>query len=172
MELYTEDCSLSMLLDIAASIARPLMSKNNNQFFCHLPDEPIMMHVDQTRFNQIMLNLLSNAAKFTKKGAITILSEISTIKGKTYINIHVEDTGIGLSQEQLLRLFRDYSQADTSISSRFGGTGLGLALSKRLACMMGGDIFVNSTPGSGSCFTLQLPLAMANDDVLPQVGNA
>jgi signal transduction histidine kinase len=131
-----------------------------------------MMHVDQTRFHQIMLNLLSTAAKFTRNGAITTLSEITTVKGKTYINIHVEDTGIGLSQEQLLRLFRDYSQADTSISSRFGGTGLGLALSKRLARMMGGDIFVKSTPGSGSCFTLQLPLVVADDDALPHVGNA
>lgn len=171
MELYLEESSLSMLLDIASVIAQPLIEKNNNRFYCHFPEKEIKLFIDQTRFNQALLNLLSNAAKFTKNGAISVRSECVIIHGKEYVNIHVEDSGIGLSKEQIGRLFKDYTQADASISSRFGGTGLGLSLSKRLLYMMEGEIYVQSQFGTGSCFTIQLPV-FAADMGIHQAGHA
>jgi signal transduction histidine kinase len=172
MELYLEESSLSVLLDIASVISQPLIEKNNNRFYCHFPEEEIKLYIDQTRFNQVLLNLLSNAAKFTKNGIISVRSDCTLIHGREYVNIHVEDSGIGLSKEQIDRLFRDYTQADASISSRFGGTGLGLSLSKRLLHMMEGEIYVQSQFGAGSCFTIQLPVFSAANTQIHQAGHA
>ena len=106
---------------------------------------------------QVLSNLLNNAAKFTEGGTVTIAARRSTEGGRDWITIAVTDTGIGLTREQMDRLFQDFAQADASTTRKYGGTGLGLAISRRFCQMMGGDIGVESEPGQGSTFTIRLP---------------
>ena len=115
------------------------------------------VHADQTRIRQALLNLASNASKFTEGGTVTIAAQRSTEGGRDWITIAVTDTGIGLTREQIERLFQDFVQADASTTRKYGGTGLGLAISRRFCQMMGGDIAVESEPGQGSTFTIRLP---------------
>jgi signal transduction histidine kinase len=114
------------------------------------------MRADQTKVRQTLFNLLSNASKFTEKGTVTlrVRSEISHLK------FEIHDTGIGMTAEQLARLFQAFEQADQSTSRKYGGTGLGLAISRKFCQMMGGDITVTSEAGRGSRFTVTLPLAV------------
>jgi signal transduction histidine kinase len=115
------------------------------------------MHSDPTRVRQALLNLMSNANKFTNKGTIAIHARQQTENGDDWITIGVADTGIGMTPEQIARLFQEFSQASSATASRYGGTGLGLAISKRFCQMMGGDIAVESEPARGSTFTIRLP---------------
>jgi signal transduction histidine kinase len=108
------------------------------------------------RLRQILLNLLSNACKFTKEGEVRLRAR-SVTNGGSWIEFAVADTGIGMTTEQQARLFEEFSQADAMTAQRYGGTGLGLALSRKLARMMGGDVTVTSEPGKGSVFTVRLP---------------
>jgi adenylate cyclase len=111
---------------------------------------------DPMRLKQILLNLLSNSCKFTKDGEIALrLSNV--VNGGKWIKLAVVDTGIGMTAEQQAKLFQDFTQADSLTAQRYGGTGLGLALSRKLARMMGGDVTVTSEPGKGSVFTVRLP---------------
>jgi adenylate cyclase len=112
--------------------------------------------VDPMRLRQILLNLLSNACKFTKDGEVKLRGR-SASNGRHWIELSVSDTGIGLTPEQQAKLFEEFSQADATTAQRFGGTGLGLAISRKLARMMGGDVTVASEPGKGSVFTVRLP---------------
>jgi signal transduction histidine kinase len=105
---------------------------------------------------QILLNLLSNAFKFTKEGEVTLRARRGAT-GRDWIELAVADTGIGMSPEQQAKLFEEFTQADTSTAQRYGGTGLGLAITRKLARMMGGDVTVASEPGKGSVFTVRLP---------------
>jgi adenylate cyclase len=105
---------------------------------------------------QILLNLLSNACKFTKEGEVALRVR-KVADGRDWIELAVADTGIGLTAEQQAKLFQDFTQADSLTARRYGGTGLGLALSRKLARMMGGDVTVTSEPGKGSVFTVRLP---------------
>jgi len=116
---------------------------------------PAAITIDTTRLRQILLNLVGNAIKFTDTGHIRIALSVNLSDQRVLIQVH--DTGIGIDAQGLQRLFKPFSQADSSLTRRFGGTGLGLAISRRLANLMGGDITVQSSPGSGSCFTLNLP---------------
>ena len=109
------------------------------------------------RLRQALLNLLSNANKFTEKGTITIAARQGQEDGRDWVTIAVADTGIGMTPEQMGKLFQEFSQADASTTRKYGGTGLGLAISKRFCQMMGGDITVESEPGRGSTFTIRLP---------------
>jgi signal transduction histidine kinase len=109
------------------------------------------------RLRQAMLNLMSNANKFTERGTITVNAQQGQENGRDYIAIAVADTGIGMTPEQMDKLFQEFSQADASTTRKYGGTGLGLAISKRFCQMMGGDITVESKPGRGSTFTIRLP---------------
>ncbi len=108
------------------------------------------------RLRQILLNLLSNACKFTKAGEVKLAAR-SVSNGSNFVEFAVSDTGIGMTAEQQAKLFEEFSQADATTAQRFGGTGLGLALSRKLARMMGGDVTVTSEPGKGSVFTVRLP---------------
>ena len=108
------------------------------------------------RLRQILLNLLSNACKFTKQGEVALRVR-QVIDRREWIEFAVIDTGIGMTPEQLARLFEEFSQADSSTTRRFGGTGLGLAITRKLARMMGGDVTVASKPGKGSVFSVRLP---------------
>ena len=109
------------------------------------------------RLRQALLNLMSNANKFTERGTITIEARQGQDDNRDCVSIAVTDTGIGMTPEQMGKLFQEFSQADASTTRKYGGTGLGLAISKRFCQMMGGDITVESEPGHGSTFTIRLP---------------
>jgi signal transduction histidine kinase len=115
------------------------------------------MHADQMRLRQALLNLMSNANKFTERGSINIDARQRQENSRDWITISVADTGIGMTHEQMGKLFHEFSQASSTTASRYGGTGLGLAISLRFCQMMGGDITVESAPGRGSTFTIRLP---------------
>ena len=116
------------------------------------------LHADQMRLRQALLNLMSNANKFTERGTITVdASRQGQENGRDYATIAVADTGIGMTPEQMSKLFQEFSQASSGTAAKYGGTGLGLAISRRFCQMMGGDITVQSEPGRGSTFTIRLP---------------
>jgi CheY-like chemotaxis protein/anti-sigma regulatory factor (Ser/Thr protein kinase) len=146
-----------MLLRDVINTASPLIEKNNNTIEVHVPNDLGVMHSDVTKIRQILLNLLSNAGKFTEHGHITLRATREATSATDWICISVTDTGIGISAEQIERLFAEFTQADPSTTRKYGGTGLGLALSRRLCRMLGGDITVESTFGNGSTFTIQVP---------------
>ena len=127
------------------------------------------LHADQMRLRQALLNLMSNANKFTEHGTITVDARQGQENGREWITIAVADTGIGMTPEQMGKLFQEFSQADSSTTARkYGGTGLGLAISKRFCQMMGGDITVESEPGRGSTFTIRLPRIVEAPKVVAQ----
>jgi signal transduction histidine kinase len=115
------------------------------------------MHTDQMRLRQALLNLMSNANKFTDRGTITINAHQGQENGRDWVTLAVADTGIGMTPEQTSKLFQEFSQASSATASKYGGTGLGLTISRRFCQMMGGDITVESEPGRGSTFTIRLP---------------
>lgn len=157
MALVLETFSVaSLLVDIVTTI-KPLLERNGNTLTLHDTDTGGLMHADPTRVRQCLLNLLSNACKFTEYGTITLQVRRTTEQHEERIAFCVTDTGIGMTAEHQSRLFQDFSQADVSTTRKYGGTGLGLAISRRFCHMMGGDITVESTPGQGSTFTLLLP---------------
>jgi CheY-like chemotaxis protein/anti-sigma regulatory factor (Ser/Thr protein kinase) len=149
------------MIDDVASTIRPMVEKNANSLHIQAALDLGVMHADQIKVRQGLFNLLSNAAKFTKEGAITLNADRRLMDGAEWIEFRVADSGIGLSAEQIVKLFQDFTQADASTTRKFGGTGLGLALTRRFCQMMGGDVTVRSTPGEGSVFTLKLPAIVA-----------
>lgn len=155
-ELHVEEVSLSNLLDQLKTTAMPLALKNKNNLIVNTPDISISMESDSLKIMQILLNLISNACKFTKEGDITV----NVLEKDQHIIFTVQDTGIGMSKEQADKIFQEFQQANTSISGAYGGTGLGLTISKQLAELMGGKISVSSEQGKGSIFTLTLPLKL------------
>jgi len=155
MELTQERCPVESLIDEVTTVVVPLAAKYGNRLIVESGEAPGELHTDVTKLRQILLNLLSNAAKFTHSGTITL--RVRSVQDGQAIEFAVQDTGIGLTEEQLCRLFQEFSQAEPSTSRRYGGTGLGLALSRKLARALGGDITVESTPGTGSTFTAVIP---------------
>ena len=144
-----------------------LATKNGNQLTVNCPADIGSMHADQTRIRQALLNLASNANKFTEHGTVTIDVRRLVDEGREWIAMAVTDTGIGLSPEQMGRLFQEFMQADASTTRKYGGTGLGLAISRRFCQMMGGDIRVQSELGRGSTFTIRLPARVGVAQSLP-----
>ena len=161
MELLLEVFDISPMLDETTSMITPLIKKNNNSFSCEVCDDHITMCSDITRVKQILFNLLANASKFTSNGDIKLMVELS---GTDTILFNVIDTGIGIEQKKIEKLFSEFVQADNSTTREFGGTGLGLAICRRLSRLMGGDITATSTPGEGSIFTVSLPLRSELND--------
>ncbi len=158
MELSLETFPVQALLTDVVDTVRPLVARNSNTLVLQVPDAPGSMHADLTRLRQSLFNLLSNAAKFTDHGNITLSVELDADGPRPRIRFAVTDTGIGMTEEQLGKVFEDFAQADSSTARRFGGTGLGLSISRRFCRMMGGDINVRSTAGVGSTFTIDLPV--------------
>jgi len=136
--------------------AGQLAEQNKNRFVVDAQENLGVLTVDPTRLRQILLNLLSNACKFTKAGEVKLAARKVT-NGSNFVEFAASDTGIGMSVEQKAKLFEEFSQADAATAERFGGTGLGLAISRKLARVMGGDVTVTSEPGKGSVFTVRLP---------------
>lgn len=161
MELHPEDFEIASLVADVAETIRPAAHKNGNQVTMDCAPALGVMHADVTRVRQVLLNLVSNAAKFTHNGTITIVGLRHAVPGSETIVLQVRDSGIGMTAEQIGKLFRDFEQADGSTTRKYGGTGLGLSISRRFCRMMGGDIIVQSTLGRGSIFTIQLPCADA-----------
>jgi signal transduction histidine kinase/DNA-binding response OmpR family regulator len=157
MELFLESFDLAAMIDEVASTIQPMVDTNANTLEVVVAPGLGAMHADQTKVRQGLFNLLSNAAKFTDHGTITVDAGRERMDGRDWIVFRVADTGIGLGAEQMVKLFQDFTQADTSTTRRFGGTGLGLALTRRFCQMMGGDVTVHSVPGEGSVFTIKLP---------------
>jgi signal transduction histidine kinase len=157
MELVLSSFPLAPLIADVVKTVESLATKNSNTVTVHCDAASGMMHADQMRLRQALLNLLSNANKFTERGTITVDARQRQEGGREWVTIAVADTGIGMTPEQLGKLFQEFSQADASTTRKYGGTGLGLAISKRFCQMMGGDITVESQPGRGSTFTLRLP---------------
>jgi len=156
MELYIETFDVKKLIHEVAVTVQPLVGKKGNQLKVECAPELGDMQADSTKVRQMLLNLLSNASKFTEKGTIT-LAILSDPDGQ-HVLMKVSDTGIGMTPDQLKKLFKAFSQADASTTSKFGGTGLGLAISRQFARMMGGEITVESTVGVGTTFTVRMPL--------------
>jgi signal transduction histidine kinase len=156
LELAPESVNLALLVDEVVGTAGQLAAKNQNRLVVDAQDDLGVLTVDPMRLRQILLNLLSNACKFTKEGEVALRVR-KVVDGKSWIDFAVSDTGIGMTAEQEAKLFQEFTQADSLTARRYGGTGLGLALSRKLARMMGGDVTVTSTPGRGSVFTMRLP---------------
>jgi PAS domain S-box-containing protein len=154
MELYLEHFDLRRVIDEVADTVAPLVLRNGNRLVVDVGEGMGALYSDLTKLRQILLNLLSNACKFTEHGTITLRVRQNTGQD---ILLEVVDEGIGMTDEQMSRLFEAFSQADGSTSRRFGGTGLGLAISRRFCRLMGGDITVASAPGRGSTFSVRLP---------------
>jgi signal transduction histidine kinase len=157
MELHLESFQLVPLIEEVAKTIEPMATKNGNRIVLECRPELDTIHADQTRVRQALLNLASNANKFTEKGTVTIAAQPQQNDGRDWIMIAVTDTGIGMTAAQMGKLFQEFSQAESSTASKYGGTGLGLAISRRFCQMMGGDITVESEPGRGSTFTIRLP---------------
>jgi signal transduction histidine kinase len=157
MELNPEELAVAPLIADVALTVRALAERNRNRLTVHCEDGLGAMHADPTRVRQSLLNLASNAAKFTEDGTIDIAAARERDAAGEWIVMRVCDSGIGMTPEQLAKLFTDFTQADSSIARKFGGTGLGLAISRRFCRMMGGDITVESAPEHGSTFTMRLP---------------
>jgi signal transduction histidine kinase len=166
VELLVEDVPVGPLVRDVVTTVEPLAAKNGNRVVLDCPDGVGPLRADERRLRQILLNLLSNASKFTTDGTITL--EVAAEPAASglpggppggWVRFAVRDTGIGMTPEQTARLFQPFAQADSSTSRKYGGTGLGLVISRRLAWMMGGDVTLQSTPGTGSTFTVRLPAA-------------
>ena len=156
LELNPQVVQLMPLIDEVIGTARQLAEQNKNQLAVDTPADLGTLTVDPMRLRQILLNLLSNACKFTKEGEVKLRASRAS-NGRHWIELSVSDTGIGMTPEQQAKLFEEFAQADKTTAQRFGGTGLGLAITRKLARMMGGDVTVASEPGKGSVFTLRLP---------------
>ena len=170
MEMSLETFEVRDVVNAVAAMVRPLVEKNGNVLEVTMDEDIGTMHTDLTRVRQILLNLLSNASKFTSKGTVTLTVTREDVKNRSWIVFSVRDTGIGMTQEQLSRLFRPFTQADPSTTRKYGGTGLGLSISQRLSRLMDGTISVVSEPGMGSVFTVRLPAEMSEPKLLRQTG--
>ena len=157
MELNPDSFALAPLINDVVKTIEPLAAKNGNQVAVHCDAAIGTMHADQMRLRQAMLNLMSNANKFMDRGVITIDARREKENGRDWITLSVTDTGIGMTAEQIGKLFQEFSQASSATASKYGGTGLGLVISRRFCQMMGGDITVASELGKGSVFTVRLP---------------
>jgi PAS domain S-box-containing protein len=160
-DLFLDTFDVARLVDDVATTARPLIEQNRNTLDVHLSGDVGTMHADAVRVRQILINLLGNAAKFTEGGTVTLTVTRETAPDGDWIVFRVADTGIGMSPAQVEGIFEPFTQADNSISLRYGGTGLGLAIAHRLCLLMDGEIAVDSEMGHGAVFTVRLPAHVA-----------
>jgi two-component system, NtrC family, sensor kinase len=156
LELNPQTVQLAPLIDDVVGTARQLAEQNKNRFAVEAQENLGTLTVDPMRLRQVLLNLLSNACKFTQAGEVKLAAR-KVSNGSSFVEFAVFDTGIGMTAEQQAKLFVEFTQADAATAQRFGGTGLGLAITRKLTRMMGGDVTVTSEPGKGSVFTVRLP---------------
>jgi signal transduction histidine kinase len=156
LDLNPQLVELAPLIEEVVGTARQLAEQNKNRLLLDAQGNLGALTVDPMRLRQILLNLLSNACKFTKAGEVKLKAS-KVGNGMSFVEFAVSDTGIGMTPEQQAKLFEEFTQADATTAQRFGGTGLGLAITRKLARLMGGDVTVASELGKGSVFTVRLP---------------
>jgi signal transduction histidine kinase len=161
LELNPDSVNLAPLIDEVIGTTRQLAEQNKNRLVVEAQEKLGTLTADSMRLKQILLNLLSNACKFTRQGEVALRVR-KVADGGNWVEFTVSDTGIGMTPEQQAKLFEEFTQADSSTAQRYGGTGLGLAITRKLARMMGGDVTVESTPGKGSVFAVRLPASAAS----------
>jgi signal transduction histidine kinase len=180
IELKIEEFDLNeMVREIVANV-QPMVAENSNRLVVKCRNDLGIALTDQTKLRQVALNLMSNAAKFTQEGLITLSVQRRKSPAGDWIEIQVQDSGIGIAQSDMGRLFQNFGQANRGTSTKYGGTGLGLALSQKLCALMGGGISATSELGHGSCFSIRVLACMrepqsAHDGVsgtAPQLANA
>lgn len=178
MNLYLETFDISTLIDTVVTTTQPLVEKNSNKLVVDYVSDIGTIDADLIKIRQILLNLISNAAKFTKRGTITLavsseqrsdLIKSNDEYNSSFIVFRVTDTGIGMTHDQLQRIFKPFTQADGSTTRKYGGTGLGLTISRHFCQMMGGEITVFSQPGRGSTFTVRLPVQVVASKTQPML---
>jgi adenylate cyclase len=157
LDLVLVEVTIQTVVDEVLGTARQLAEQNRNQLVVESCADIGIIRSDSMRLRQILLNLLSNACKFTKDGVVSLRVSRNHEVGREWVEFVVSDTGIGMTEEQLARVFQEFAQADASTTRQFGGTGLGLPITRKLCQMMGGDVTVSSSPGKGSIFTARLP---------------
>jgi signal transduction histidine kinase len=192
MTLYPETFDIAEMIEGVVSTIQPLVNKRANRLIVHCPHNPGSMYADMTKVRQSLFNLLSNAAKFTENGTITLTVEKEIINSRgaaltggfareqrsrgdsdlPVIIFRVSDTGIGMTREQVGQLFQPFTQADASTTRKYGGTGLGLAITQRFCQMLGGTVTVESEPGQGSTFIMWLPLEYQPPRIEPEPATA
>jgi len=165
MDLYLESFEVASMIEEAVSTITPLIEKNANVLELRCAEGLGTMRADLIKVRQALFNLLSNASKFTIRGTITLRVTRERMDGVDWIGFSVKDSGIGMTTEQIGKLFQAFSQAEVSTSKNYGGTGLGLVLSRRFCQMMGGDVTVESAPGVGSSFTIRLPTEVVDPKI-------
>jgi signal transduction histidine kinase len=164
MDVMAEPIELDRFVNEIAETCRPLVEENGNTLAIERATDIGLIVTDATKLRQVLLNLLSNAAKFTANGRITLGVRRERHAMGDWLAVAVRDTGIGISAGNLAKLFNNFTQAEPDTASKYGGNGLGLALSQKLCRLLGGEILAESEPGRGSCFTIRLPAAMAAAD--------
>ena len=157
MELFLETFDVGPMVDDVVATIKPLAEKNRNALDLRCAGELGVMYSDMTKVRQVLFNLLSNACKFTENGTISLEASREGVDGRDFIDFRVRDTGIGITSEQIAKLFQDFTQVDASTTRKYGGTGLGLAISRRFCEMMGGAITVESSLDQGSTFRVRIP---------------
>ncbi len=157
MDLFLETFDVDRMVHEVSTTIKPLIDRKGNRLQVRLTPDLPQMHADLTKVRQSLFNLLSNASKFTEQGDITLDVNTEQTGGQTWVVLRVQDTGIGMTREQISKLFEPFTQADRSTTRKFGGTGLGLAITRRFCRMMGGDVTVESELGKGSTFVIRLP---------------
>lgn len=168
MDIYLETFNISTMVNDVTAIIKPLIQKNSNTLVINCDKEIGVMKADLTKVRQSLLNLLSNASKFTDKGKVTLEVVKKKTESKEIVEFLVTDTGVGMTEEQLKKLFNPFVQADASTTRKYGGTGLGLAISRQFCTMLGGDITVKSKLGEGSVFTITLPIECVDPKIQVQ----
>lgn len=175
MNVMVEEIDINLAIHDLVTTISPLLQQNKNKLTVECPDDMGNMQTDITKFRQIMLNLCSNAIKFTHQGSITI--KVAPLKHITqgWIEVSVADTGIGMTEEEILKVFKDFTQAEDSTTRKYGGTGLGLSITERLCRLLGGNINVKSKIDEGSTFIVRLPrkipeIPLSTHEVKPEIG--
>jgi signal transduction histidine kinase/CheY-like chemotaxis protein len=168
MEIAPETFAVATMVEDVVTTVQPLVQQKGNTLTVQCASDLGVMHSDLTKVRQVLFNLLSNAAKFTEHGSITLAVAREAGERGAWVIFQVADSGIGMTAEQVGKLFQTFSQADASTTRKFGGTGLGLAITKRLCRLLGGDVGVASEPGQGSIFTVRLPAVLAPAEALAE----
>jgi signal transduction histidine kinase/DNA-binding response OmpR family regulator len=168
LEIYLEDVQLPDLIEEVRIIVDPLAAKSSNRLEVNCPDDIGSLRTDRTKLKQSMLNLLSNASKFTSNGTVALDVKREARGPESWVTFIIRDTGIGMTQEQIARLFEAFAQADASTTKRYGGTGLGLAITRSFCEILGGTVTVASERGKGSTFTITLPDRRAGQPAEPK----
>ncbi len=169
MDLYLETFDIPTMIKDIVNTIQPVMEKNSNTLNVNCADDIGVMNADLTKVRQGLFNLLSNASKFCKQGAISLDVVRETVDDIDWVSFDVADTGIGMTPEQMKKLFKSFSQADDSTTRNYGGTGLGLAITQQFCRLMGGDVTVKSEAGVGTTFTIRLPAISVQQDVTPVI---